>query len=101
MDSFTTEFHFDRYSTSEIATISANIVSSYQAGAFFGAFGAYPAGHFWGRKIGLQIFSTIFILGAGLMLGSNGERGLALMYIGRVLAVSFTMSYGSFHKINR
>lgn len=88
LESFTEEFRFERYSKSQIALISANIVSSYQAGAFFGAFGAYPAGHFWGRKIGLQIFSAIFVLGAGLMLGANGQRGLGLMYIGRALAVS-------------
>lgn len=97
LDSFRTEFHFKEFSTSKVNLISANIVSSYQAGAFFGAFGAYPAGHFWGRKIGLQIFSTIFVLGAGLMLGANGSRGLALMYVGRALAVSL-LSVKSFHK---
>ena len=33
-----------------------------------------------------MIFSVIFILGAGLMLGANGERGLGLILGGRVLA---------------
>ena len=55
-------------------------------GAFFGAFFAYAAGHYLGRKVGLQIFTGIFILGAGLMLGANGKRGLGLIYGGRVLA---------------
>lgn len=89
LDSFRDEFHFSDYSTTKVNFITANIVSCYQAGAFFGAFGAYPAGHFWGRKIGLQIFSAIFVVGAGLQLGATGSTGLAIMYFGRALAVSF------------
>lgn len=89
LESFISEFHFDEMSSSKVALIESNIVSCYQAGAFFGAFGAYPAGHFWGRKIGLQIFSAIFVVGAGMMLGTKGATGLGLMYGGRVLAVSF------------
>lgn len=30
--------------------------------------------------------ALVFILGAGLMLGANGDRGLGLIYGGRVLA---------------
>jgi len=86
LSSFKTEFNWKQYSSHEQNLISENIVSLYQAGAFFGAFGAYAAGHYLGRKTGLQIFSGIFILGAGLMLGANGSRGLGLIYGGRVLA---------------
>ncbi|PBP15566.1 quinate permease [Diplocarpon rosae] len=86
LDSFQNEFGWDRYSTHKQNLISENIVSLYQAGAFFGALGAYAAGHYLGRKKGLQIFAGIFILGAGLMLGANGDRGLGLLYGGRVLA---------------
>ncbi|KAJ5370530.1 uncharacterized protein N7496_006622 [Penicillium cataractarum] len=86
LDSFKKEFHFDTMSTATKNLISANIVSCYQAGAFFGAFFAYPVGHFWGRRIGLMSAAIIFILGAGLMLGANGSRGLGLLYAGRVLA---------------
>lgn len=39
-----------------------------------------------GRKYSLVIYSLVFILGAGLMLGANGDRGLGLIYAGRVLA---------------
>jgi hypothetical protein len=46
LDSFTTEFHFDELSDSKVSLLKANIVSCYQAGAFFGAFFAYPFGHF-------------------------------------------------------
>lgn len=84
--SFKDEFGLTEKSLDQRNLISSNIVSLYQAGAFFGAFAAYPAGHFLGRKIGLLISSVIFILGAGLMLGANGGRGLGLIYGGRVLA---------------
>ncbi|KAI1623730.1 general substrate transporter [Exophiala viscosa] len=86
LSSFKKEFHFEDLSTSKVNLLSANIVSCYQAGAFFGAFFAYPAGHFLGRRIGLLIFSALFCLGAGIMLGANGARGLGLIYGGRVLA---------------
>jgi len=45
-----------------------------------------PGTQFYGRKKGILLFATIFILGAGLMLGANGSRGLGLLYGGRVLA---------------
>jgi MFS family permease len=86
LSSFKKEFNWSQYSTNEQNLISENIVSLYQAGAFFGAFFAYAAGHYLGRKRGLQIFSAVFVLGAGLMLGTNGKRGLGLLYAGRVLA---------------
>ncbi|KAJ5218571.1 uncharacterized protein N7498_000670 [Penicillium cinerascens] len=86
LDSFKSEFQFDTMDTTAKNLVSANIVSLYQAGAFFGAFFAYPVGHFWGRRIGLMVSAFVFILGAGLMLGANGERGLGLIYGGRVLA---------------
>ena len=86
LTSFKDEFDFARYSAAQLDLISENIVSVYQAGAFFGAIFAYVVGHFLGRKRGLSIFAGIFFLGAGLMLGANGKRGLGLIYAGRVLA---------------
>jgi MFS family permease len=86
LESFKKEFDWAQYSVEQADLISENIVSCYQAGAFFGAFFAYAAGHYLGRKKGLQIFSAVFILGAGLMLGANGKRGLGLLYAGRTLA---------------
>ncbi|EXJ95027.1 hypothetical protein A1O1_00145 [Capronia coronata CBS 617.96] len=86
LTSFRDEFGFGDMSKSQVNLLSANIVSCYQAGAFFGAFFAYPAGHYLGRRWGLVIFSALFTLGAGLMLGATGARGLGLIYAGRVLA---------------
>jgi MFS family permease len=86
LTSFRNEFKFEEMSKSEVDLLSANIVSCYQAGAFFGAFFAYPIGHFWGRKIGLIACAIVFIVGAAMMLGANAERGLGVLYSGRVLA---------------
>ena len=86
LSSFTDEFKFDDKSDTEVSLLKANIVSCYQAGAFFGAFFAYPFGHFYGRKWGLALFSLVFVIGAGMMLGASGDRGLGLIYGGRVLA---------------
>lgn len=86
LPSFVSEFQFDQLSKSEKGLISANIVSLYQAGAFFGSFMAYASTHYLGRRKSLFLFVCIFILGAGLMLGATRERGLGLIYGGRVLA---------------
>ena len=69
-----------------LALIKANIVSLYQAGAFFGALSAYVSGYYLGRKKSLWVYASVFILGAGLMLAANQQRGLGPIYGGRVLA---------------
>lgn len=86
LPSFTKEFKFAEMNPDKLALTKANIVSVYQAGAFFGSFGAYASSYYLGRRKSLLIWCTIFILGAGLMLGANGERGLGLIIGGRVLA---------------
>lgn len=83
LQSFKDEFNWESLDSD---LVSANIVSLYQAGAFFGALFAYPTGHFFGRRWGLMASALVFFLGAGLMLGANGDRGLGLIYGGRVLA---------------
>ncbi|KAL8292485.1 hypothetical protein RQP46_001097 [Phenoliferia psychrophenolica] len=86
--SFKNEFKLDltHKTAAEFSTISANIVSLYQSGAFFGSLGAYFAGNILGRKWGLLISSLVFTLGAGIMLAADGSRGLGPIYAGRVLA---------------
>lgn len=46
LPSFVDEFRFEELSQTRVSLLKANIVSCYQAGAFFGAFFAYPFGHF-------------------------------------------------------
>lgn len=86
LPSFTEEFRFDDYSPSSLALLKQNIVSVYQAGAFFGSLSAYVSSHFLGRRWSLVGFTLVFILGAGMMLGANGDRGIGLIIGGRVLA---------------
>lgn len=88
LKSFSSEFKLtsEFMPQTEINFIKANIVSCYQGGAFFGAFFAYPFGHFLGRKKGLAIFAALFLLGAGLMCGVTPERGFSILYAGRFLA---------------
>lgn len=86
LPSFVAEFRLKQMTASHLALTKANIVSVYQAGAFFGALGAYASSHYIGRRKSLIFWTLIFILGAGMMLGANGQRGLGLIIAGRVLA---------------
>ncbi|KAK8194240.1 hypothetical protein M8818_007428 [Zalaria obscura] len=86
LPSFTDEFAFEKMSATHLALVKANIVSVYQAGAFFGSFFAYGSAFFVGRKKSLWIFAVLFELGAGIMLAAGGSRGLGPIYAGRVLA---------------
>ncbi|EXJ78918.1 quinate permease [Capronia epimyces CBS 606.96] len=86
LTSFRNEMGLDHMGTSRVNLLSANIVSCYQAGAFFGSFLAYPAGHFLGRRIGLMIFSLLFVIGAGVMLATDAGTGFGYLYGGRTVA---------------
>jgi len=86
LPSFVDEFEFAKMSAPHLALVKANIVSVYQAGAFFGSLFAFATAHYWGRKVTLYIFVSIFMVGAGMMLGATRERGLGLIIGGRVLA---------------
>ncbi|GAA5899692.1 sugar porter family MFS transporter [Sporobolomyces salmoneus] len=84
--SFKAEFGLDLKTAAEISSIDSNLVSTYQAGAFFGSIFGYPSGFMLGRKWGLLLASAIFCLGAGIMLAADSARGLAPIYAGRVIA---------------
>ncbi|KAF4551738.1 Sugar (and other) transporter-like protein 6 [Elsinoe fawcettii] len=86
LPSFRAEFQLTNLPAPRLALISSNIVSVYQAGAFFGALSAYIFAYYLGRKKSLYIYAAVFQLGSGLMMGANRERGLGLIYGGRVLA---------------
>jgi MFS family permease len=85
LSSFASEFRLSALTAAQRAVVSANIVSVYQAGAFFGALAAYCTCHALGRRLSLQLFALLFTLGAGLSLGATGARGLGLIYASRVL----------------
>jgi MFS family permease len=64
---------------------SANLVTTYQAGAFFGAFAGYPLGHFIGRRWGIIIAAFFSAIGAILMVIASPTTGLGIMYVGRAV----------------
>lgn len=83
--SFVAEFGLDKLSTSQQTLINANVVSVFQAGAFWGALSIYPIGELIGRKIGLVISGLLLTIGAAISLIATGDRGLGAIYAGRVL----------------
>ncbi|GAA6024948.1 hypothetical protein JCM10207_001443 [Rhodosporidiobolus poonsookiae] len=84
--SFKKEFGLATKTSKEFAAISANIVSTYQGGCFFGSLLGYPAGQLLGRRWGLFLSALVFCLGAGVMLAADGARGLGPIYGGRIVA---------------
>ncbi|KIL63068.1 hypothetical protein M378DRAFT_80338 [Amanita muscaria Koide BX008] len=67
-------------------SISANVVSVLQAGAFFGALGCIPMTSLIGRRSTLLIFCIVFIIGAIITSIAEGNTGLAEIYSGRVIS---------------
>lgn len=65
----------------EAADLSANIVSTLQAGCFFGALGASWVADKFGRKLGLITASIAAICGVVMQVAASGH--LEAMYIGR------------------
>lgn len=63
------------------ANLSANIVSTLQAGCFFGALIASPAADRWGRRYALLGAAVLGILGVIMQVAASGH--LEAMYIGR------------------
>ncbi|KAI5200063.1 quinate permease [Aureobasidium subglaciale] len=85
LPSFVSEFGFKHMDKNHLALIKANIVSVYQAGAFFGSLAAYASAYFLGRKRSLWAFVTVFMVGAGIMLVAK-DGNLSPILAGRVLA---------------
>lgn len=83
--SFQSEFGLDKMSPGAKANVEANVVSVFQAGAYFGCLMFYPVGEILGRKAGLIILGFLLTLGAAISLASNSKNGLAAIYAGRVL----------------
>ncbi|KAG9531345.1 quinate permease, partial [Aureobasidium melanogenum] len=85
LPSFVKEFGFKKMKPEHLALIKANIVTVYQAGAFFGSLLAYASAYYLGRRKSLWVFVTVFMVGAGIMLAAK-DGDLAPIYAGRVLA---------------
>ncbi|KAG9687121.1 MFS quinate transporter-like protein QutD, partial [Aureobasidium melanogenum] len=84
LDSFQEYYGLDKLSDSKASFISANIVSLFQAGAFFGSIFAYTTSYFLGRRASIWIFITTFLVGAGITLSPS--HSLGPLYAGRVIS---------------
>ncbi|TDZ36751.1 Quinate permease [Colletotrichum trifolii] len=84
LDSFRRDFHLDDVSTSTRDTIQGNIVSTFQAGCFFGALFTFPIAEKFGRRKTVMLAGTVFLLGGTLMTAARGS--LNMIYAGRAVA---------------
>jgi MFS family permease len=89
LPSFKSEFGLATASGDKLASLSANIVSTFQAGCFFGAILCYPLSENLGRKIPLILCGLLFNIGAILQLASSGKVGL--IYTGRAFTGEFEL----------
>jgi predicted MFS family arabinose efflux permease len=80
LPSFQQRFGLNETSSSELA---ANIVSTFQAGGFFGTIFAYLMTERFGRRVGLIACGLVFDVGAVLQIASHGS--LPMLYVGRIL----------------
>jgi len=85
LPSFTEEFKFSTYQANDLAVLKQNIVSVYQAGAFFGSLAAFATSYFLGRRYSLIFFNVIFAIGCIMQMACTGDKGLGLIIGGRVL----------------
>ncbi|KAK2734994.1 hypothetical protein FQN55_002323 [Onygenales sp. PD_40] len=84
MDTFKNKFGLEGKSDAAIADLTANIVSTLQAGSFVGALVASPIADRWGRKTTLLITAFVSTIGIILQFASSGH--LVPMYFGRFIA---------------
>ncbi|KAL1856842.1 hypothetical protein Daus18300_010605 [Diaporthe australafricana] len=84
LNSFIRDFELGGMAKTVRDTTQGNIVSTFQAGCFFGALFAFPAAEKLGRKKTMIIASAIFLLGGTLMTASRGS--LDMIYGGRAVA---------------
>ncbi|CAI7631489.1 unnamed protein product [Penicillium pancosmium] len=83
MDPFKVTYGLEGLNKVAQANLSANIVSTLQAGCFFGALIASPCADKWGRKKALIGAAVIGIIGVVMQTAAAGH--LEAMYIGRLI----------------
>ena len=83
LPSFKARFGLADASGDDLASLRANIVSTFQAGCFFGAILCYWMSEKLGRRIPLMICGSVFNVGVTLQMASSGHIGM--IYAGRAL----------------
>ena len=77
------DFDILHLSKGQLDSFSANIVSTLQAGCFFGSLFASPLSDRFGRRITLALAGLTFCIGSAMQTASNGNRNV--MYAGRAI----------------
>lgn len=83
LPSFEKEFGLDKAEGNALASLKSNIVSTFQAGAFFGAIMAFWCNEKFGRKKTVLAFAVNFMVGVTLQVAASGKVGL--IYAGRAI----------------
>lgn len=84
LDSFVRDFGLTDVSASTRDTIQGNIVSTFQAGCFFGALLTFPIAERFGRRRTIFLAACVFLLGGTLMTAANGK--MQMIIAGRAVA---------------
>ena len=77
------DFDIVHLSKSQLDAFSANIVSSLQAGCFFGSLFASPLSDRFGRRITLALAAITFCIGSAMQTASSGNKNV--MYTARAI----------------
>ncbi|OQD97493.1 hypothetical protein PENSOL_c012G09387 [Penicillium solitum] len=83
MPGFKKTYGLEDISKVAAANLSANIVSTLQAGCFFGALVASPIAEKWGRRLSLIGAAIVAVLGIVMQTAASGH--IEVMYIGRLI----------------
>ncbi|KAH8672429.1 quinate permease [Ilyonectria robusta] len=78
LDSFVRDFGLEGMSDHDRDDTQANIVSTFQLGAFLGAFCTFPIAEKVGRRKAVLFACLVFMLGASLMTASRGHVGMII-----------------------
>ncbi|KAL9109407.1 MAG: hypothetical protein Q9227_005914 [Pyrenula ochraceoflavens] len=89
LDPFEAKYGLTDLSKVAKANLSANIVSTLQAGCFAGALIASPVSDRWGRKPALLISAVFAFIGSMMQTGADGH--LAALYVGRYVERNLSM----------
>jgi sugar porter (SP) family MFS transporter len=84
LDSFRRDFGLENVAAADRDTLQGNIVSTFQAGCFFGALLTFPLAEKIGRKWAILISNFVFIVGGILMTASHGQ--ISMIVVGRAIA---------------
>ncbi|TQN66058.1 Quinate permease [Colletotrichum shisoi] len=84
LDSFRRDFDLADTDPTVRDTLQGNIVSTFQAGCFFGALLTFPLAEWMGRKKAIMMSALVFLAGGTLMTAAHGEIGMLIA--GRAVA---------------